>query len=186
MNTHEFDVVSAILGTSVPEDTVEVHTDGQALYDLTVCEAAMNALTGDESEEPKRLALQEQINGAKARLEASTLVVTVKPCPTTQREGIVAKHRKANNIAKDEDIVELTEEEQLAFFRTVDDEIMSQSIVKITRKSDGAEQTTITPEVVQGLRALPGGYYDKIVTKFQTLLMEQIVYSAQADDPNFS
>lgn len=176
---HDFDIVGAIAGTAAPQDSVIVHTDGQALFDLTSAEAIINAAPFDEEGVKVQ---EERSRAAQARLKESAVEIVIKPIPTPLREELVAKYRAEFQIGDD-----TTDEQYTAFIRTLENEILSGSIISITRVRDGAVQPgPYSPATVQGLRGLPGGYFDKIVDKYETLLLEQVVYTGNAEDPNFS
>lgn len=179
----KFDILSVLTDSVKPTDFVVIPTNAQAIYTYNVLETQINRITDAESTALSAL-IKEQEKVAQ-EIEDSNIEVHIIALSDEVRRAAHEKVRKAYDVLErdPDELPELSHEQYAA---DLDAEILSRAITKVVRVSDREEDTDITPAKVAALRGLPSKYYNAIVVRFRELSLEQVLYTAQADDPNFS
>lgn len=175
-----FDLFAAIDETAVPADSVVIHTDAQALYTYEILDGQINRISDPDS--PLLETLNEQLETARAELEASAHEVTIRPLPEAERTKIQHSVFERHGVTEEDEITGSLADE-IAY--DLDNAVMAAAVVSIKRVRDGAVQDNITEANIATLRKLPPLVWQKLVDLYRTLLLENAVYSANAEDPNF-
>jgi hypothetical protein len=180
----EFDLLSALADKPSATDFTVVHFDAQAVYDYQMFDAQLNSIY--DSEDARLPVIEERLNEARTRVEASAFEIHVQPISEVDRDEIVKVLNSEFNIdGDDRTIADLSDESANAYGEELELRVMTAAVTKVVKVSTGETDSNITIEKVRRIRQLPPGYYNSIVELYGKLTLKDYVYKQNVLDVNF-